>query len=61
MTRSPTGIIPAELNAAKDLPAVLAFLRSMPCAGEEKKELLFGWARNVGLKIRRADYESLGD
>ena len=61
MTRSPTGIIPAELNAPRDLPAVLAFLRSTQIPGEERKELLFGWARNVGLKIRRADYESLAD
>ncbi len=61
MTRSPTGIIPAEWNAAKDLPAVLKWLREFPAPGHEKQELLFGWARNVGVKIRRADYESLAD
>lgn len=61
MTRSPTGIIPAELNTARDLPAVIQFLRSTAIPGEERKELLFAWARNVGLKIRRADYESLAD
>jgi hypothetical protein len=59
MVRSPTGIIPAHLNTARDLPAVIQFLRAMPCHGQEKQELLFAWARNVGLKIRRADYESL--
>lgn len=61
MTRSCTGIIPAELNTARDLPAVLKFLRAMPTPGHERQELLFAWARNVGLKIRRADYESLAD
>lgn len=61
MTQSPTGIIPQELNKASDLPAVLLFLRSLHIAPQERQEYLFGWARNVGLKIRPADYESLLD
>lgn len=61
MTRSPTGIIPSEFNAPAHLREVIAFLRSTAIPGEERKELLFAWARNVGVKIRRADYESLAD
>jgi hypothetical protein len=61
MTQSPTGIIPQELNAARDLPAVLKFLRSLNISPHERQEYLFGWSRNVGLKIRQSDYESLLD
>lgn len=61
MTRSPTGIIPQEFNTPAQLSDVLKFLRSLPIPADERQELLFGWSRNVGLKIRRADYESLLD
>lgn len=61
MTKSPTGIIPQELNTPQQLPEVLKFLRSLNVHYQDRQELLFGWARNVGLKIRPADYESLLD
>ena len=56
MTKSPTGIIPAEYNTAKQLPDVIAFLKSCPMPYEDKRELLFGWARNVGLRLNAANY-----
>jgi hypothetical protein len=59
--KSTTGIIPQELNRAADRAAVLDFLRKLNIDEHDKKELLFSWARNVGLKLRRADYDSLTD
>jgi len=59
MTVSPTGIIPAEYNEARHLPDVIRFLQQMPCSAQEKEALLFGWARNVGLKLRAADYNQV--
>lgn len=61
MTKSPTGIIPQELNTPAHLPDVLRFLLSLKIPGTDRQELLFGWSRNVGVKIRRSDYESLLD
>jgi hypothetical protein len=61
MTQSPTGIIPQELNTPKQLPDVLKFLRSLNIAEDDREALLFGWARNVGVKLRRSDYEALID
>lgn len=61
MTQSPTGIIPKELNTPAHLQDVLKFLRSLNIPGQDRQEYLFGWARNVGLRVRRSDYESLLD
>lgn len=59
MPRSCTGIIPQEFNHQRDLPAVKAFLQSMPVDPQDKEELLFSWARNVGLKLTTADYNAV--
>lgn len=59
MTKSPTGIIPQEFNTPKHLPDVLRFLRSLNIDVQDRRELLFGWSRNVGVKIRPSDYDSL--
>jgi hypothetical protein len=61
MTQSPTGIIPQEFNTPQQLPDVLKFLHSLNISYLDRQELLFGWARNVGLRVRPADYESLLD
>lgn len=61
MTQSPTGIIPQELNTPQQLPDVLKFLHSLNISYQDRQELLFAWARNVGLRVRPADYESLLD
>lgn len=61
MTKSPTGIIPQELNTPKQLPDVKKFLQSLNIDPQDRQELLFAWARNVGLRLRRTDYESLLD
>lgn len=59
MPRSCTGIIPQEYNTQRDLPAVKAFLQSLPVDPQDKQELLFSWARNVGLKLTTADYNAV--
>ena len=56
MPKSPTGIIPQEYNTQRQLPDVIKFLQGCPCDPQDKEELLFGWARNVGLKLTTADY-----
>jgi len=61
MTKSPTGIIPQEFNTPAQLPDVLRFLMSLNISYQDRQELLFGWSRNVGLKVRAAVYESLLD
>lgn len=57
--KSCTGIIPQELNTQRDLPAVKTFLQSLPIDPQDKEELLFSWARNVGLKLTTADYNAV--
>lgn len=59
MPKSPTGIIPQQLNHQRDLPAVIKFLQSCPMDTQDKRELLFGWARNVGLKLKANDYNQV--
>ena len=59
MTKSPTEIIPQEFNTPQQVQDVLRYLRSLDISEEDRKELLFGWARNVGLKLRAPDYQSL--
>jgi len=61
MTKSPTGIIPQEFNTPQQLPQVLEFLRTLRIDSQDRQELLFGWARNVGVRIRPSDYQSLLD
>jgi hypothetical protein len=59
MPRSCTGIIPSEYNTQRDLPAVKAWLQAFPADPQDKEELLFSWARNVGLKLTTADYNAV--
>jgi hypothetical protein len=62
--KSPTGIIPAEWNTGADIRRVIDHLKELPLCGEDKVELLFGWARNVGVKIsgvQRAEVKASGD
>jgi len=59
MTKSPTGIIPQEYNTQRQLPDVITFLQSLPVDPLDKQQLLFGWARNVGLKLTTADYDQV--
>lgn len=49
---SPTGIIPEELMFPARLGDVVDFLVAMPVSGHLKEQLLSGWARTVGVKLR---------
>lgn len=59
MPVSPTGIIPQEFNTQRDLPRVIEWLQALPAPASDKVELLFGWARNVGLKLKASDYNQV--
>lgn len=61
MTKSCTGIIPQNLNTPQHLQEVKAFLKSLNIDPQDRRELLFAWVRNVGLKVRPADYEFMED
>lgn len=61
MTKSPTGIIPQEFNAPKHVQQVIEFLRALNVPLQDRQELLFGWARNVGVRLRQSQYEQLID
>ena len=51
MVKSPTGIIPEDLMEPRHLGKVLEFLRALPIEGDDKVDLLLGWARAVGAKV----------
>lgn len=48
---SPTGIIPEEYMFREMRRAVRAWLIAQPYPAEVKRDLLFAWARTVGVKI----------
>ncbi len=51
MAKSPTGIIPEKLMRAGAIAQVMAYLISLPVEGDDKVELLIGWARAVGQHV----------
>jgi len=51
---SPTGVIPEALMFPQKLAEVEALLIALPVPGDVKEELLFGWARVVGVKLRES-------
>ncbi len=65
MCKSPTGIIPEELMFPAKRMQVVAFLMKLPVPGDDKVDLLVGWARMVGVTVnssqRRTVRESGSD
>jgi hypothetical protein len=51
MSKSPTGIIPEELMFPAKRAEVMAFLALLPVHGDDKVDLLIGWARMVGVSV----------
>ena len=51
MSKSPTGIIPEEYMHRGALAAVLTYLEQLPVEGDEKEDLLVGWAKMVGAQV----------
>lgn len=59
MTISPTGIIPEELMYPARLGDVMKFLKDWPAPGDTKRQVLFGWARVVGVKLNAGQYHAV--
>lgn len=51
MSKSPTGIIPEELMFPSRRLQVMEFLMRLPVPGDDKVDLLVGWARMVGVTV----------
>ena len=51
MSKSPTGIIPEELMFPAKRLEVMDFLMKLPVHGDDKVDLLVGWARMVGVTV----------
>lgn len=54
MAKSPTGIVPEALMFPARLPQVIQFLVRLPIEGDDKVELLVGWAKAVGVTLNAA-------
>lgn len=53
---SPTGIISESLMAPEHKAAVIEWLRAQPLEKKRKRELLFGWAITVGVRLKTSNY-----
>jgi hypothetical protein len=51
MSKSPTGIIPESLMFPAKRAEVVAFLAQLPVPGNDKVDLLVGWAKMVGVSV----------
>lgn len=51
MSKSPTGIIPEELMYPYKRLEVIQFLKELPVPGDDKVDLLVGWAKMVGVSV----------
>lgn len=51
MSKSPTGIIPEALMFPAKKALVIQFLKELPVHGDDKVDLLVGWARMVGVTV----------
>jgi len=51
VSKSPTGIIPEALMFPAKRAEVMQFLAELPVHGDDKVDLLVGWARMVGVTV----------
>jgi hypothetical protein len=51
MAKSPTGIIPEELMFPAKKAEVMQYLKELPVHGDDKVDLLVGWAKMVGVTV----------
>lgn len=61
MAKSPTGIIPEELMRPMRRKDVMAFLIDLPVEGDEKVNLLVGWAKAVGVTVNSSQRATVRD
>jgi hypothetical protein len=56
---SPTGVIPEDLMYPAKVGEVMQFIKNLAIPGEDKKSLLFGWARTVGVRLAPSQYRAV--
>jgi len=56
---SPTGIIPEDMYYPRKSGEVLRWLAALPIPGDDKVNLLAGWALWVGCKFNASQIEKL--
>lgn len=56
---SPTGIIPEALMVPSAVGGVITVLQALPIPGQEKEEILLGWARCVGVKVNASQRDAV--
>ena len=61
MAQSPTGVIPEDLMRPQALQSVMTLLVNLPIPGDDKEELLLGWAHAVGVKLNSAQRATVRD
>lgn len=61
MTDSPTGIIPEEYMYRNQRKNVIAWLITQPWPGHIKRDLLFGWARTVFVRMTEKEVQMVVD
>lgn len=59
MTDSPTGIIPEVYMTRRSRKVVVAWLIAQPWPGHIKREVLFGWARTVGIRLLEREVDQV--
>ena len=59
MSKSPTGIIPEELMKPSQRGAVMAYLINLPVDGDDKVNLLVGWAKMVGVTVNASQRDTV--
>lgn len=59
MAKSPTGIIPEELLFPAKRAAVMAYLINLPVDGDDKVDLLIGWAKAVGVTVNASQRDTV--
>lgn len=59
MTDSPTGIIPETMMNPKSRKQVVAWLITQPWPGHIKRDVLFGWARTVGIRLLEREVQQV--
>lgn len=59
MAKSPTGIIPEDLMFPQKRGAVIAFLINLPVEGDDKVDLLVGWAKAVGVTVNASQRDTV--
>jgi hypothetical protein len=59
MTDSPTGIIPEAMMNPYSRKQVVAWLITQPWPGHIKREVIFGWARTVGIRLLEREVDQV--